>query len=152
MMLYYEDLEEGDAFELESETLTAAEIISFAEQWDPQPFHLDEEAEVETLFDGLVASGLHVLCLGSRMAIDAVFSETANMGGKGIDEIQFSQPVEPDDTLSGTVRVREKRSSASSSRGDVVFVLSLTNQHDEQVFSATFHNVVRRRDAETIAS
>jgi acyl dehydratase len=151
-MYYYEDLEEEETFDIGSETVTVEEIVSFAEQWDPQPFHLHEEAEIETLFDGLVASGLHILCLGSRMAIEAVFSETANMGGKGIDDIQFTRPVEPSDTLSGEVQVREKRSEPTAGRGDVVFRMTLTNQHDEQVVAATFHNVVRRRDADETAN
>lgn len=58
-MLYFEDLEEGQVFELGEETLTREDIIAFADQWDPQPFHLGDNSVKPSVFDGIVASGLH---------------------------------------------------------------------------------------------
>ena len=98
-MLYFEDLEVGMAAEAGSRTVTKEGIIEFAEQWDPQPFHVDEEAAEESIFGGLVASGLHTLSSCNVLATDAIFGDLAVLGGRGIDELRFHEPVRPGDTL-----------------------------------------------------
>jgi acyl dehydratase len=145
-MLYFEDFSEGETFELSSQTLTRTDIVEFAERWDPQPFHLGEDHGKDTVFDGLVASGLHTLCLGSRMMITEVLNESANMGGKGITDIGFHRPVEPGDTLTGRLDVVEK-TATHPARGDVTFELTMTTSDGSPVMSATYISILGRRSS-----
>ena len=151
MMQYYEDLTVGDTFETGGYTITKEEIIEFAERFDPQPFHLDEEAAKESMFGELVASGLHTLCLSVRLFItDIVDGEDgiANMGGLGMDDLRWHEPVRPGETLRVRVEVVEKTPSSSrSDRGYVDFRRSVVNDADEEVMSIVSHNIVRRADA-----
>jgi len=94
----FEDLDEGETFESGTHTVTKSEIVSFAEQFDPQPFHVDEAAAEDSMFGGLVASGLHTLSLATRLTVDDCLSEIANMGGSGMDELRWYTPVRPGDT------------------------------------------------------
>jgi acyl dehydratase len=148
---YYEDLTVGDVFETGGYTVTKEEIVEFAEQFDPQPFHVDEEAAAESMFGELVASGLHTLCLSVRLFVtDFVQGEAgvANMGGLGMDDLRWHEPVRPGDTLRVRIEVREKTPSESrSDRGYVNFRRSVTVD-DTEVMSITSANVVRRADAE----
>jgi acyl dehydratase len=147
---YYEDLAVGDVFETGEYTITKEEIIEFAEQFDPQPFHVDEAAAEESMFGELVASGLHTLCLSVRLFVtDVVGGEggVANMGGLGMDDLRWHEPVRPGDTLSLRAEVIEKTPSESrSDRGYVEFRRSVT-VGDTEVLSITSANVVRRADA-----
>jgi acyl dehydratase len=147
---YYEDLTVGDVFETGGYTVTKEEIVEFAEQFDPQPFHVDEEAAAESMFGELVASGLHTLCLSVRLFVtDVVQGENgvANMGGLGMDDLRWHEPVRPGETLRVRVEVLEKTPSESrSDRGYVTFGRSVVVD-DATVLSITSSNVVRRRDA-----
>ncbi len=147
---YYEDLTVGDVFETGGYTVTKEEIVEFAEQFDPQPFHVDEEAAAESMFGELVASGLHTLCLSVRLFVtDVVQGENgvANMGGLGMDDLRWHEPVRPGETLRVRVEVLEKNPSESrSDRGYVTFGRSVVVD-DATVLSITSSNVIRRRDA-----
>lgn len=103
--LYFEDFEVGETFGYGSRVVTADDIVAFAEEYDPQPFHLSQEAAADTVFDELVASGLQTLCLCCRMAVDELFAKTAVLGGIGFDRIRYPHPVKPGDELSGHVEV-----------------------------------------------
>ncbi|WP_293029684.1 MaoC family dehydratase [Natronococcus sp.] len=150
MTRYYEDLTVGDVFETGGYTVTKEEIVEFAEQFDPQPFHVDEEAAAESMFGELVASGLHTLCLSVRLFVtDVVQGEdgVANMGGLGMDDLRWHEPVRPGATLRVRVEVLEKNPSESrSDRGYVTFGRSVVVD-DATVLSITSSNVIRRRDA-----
>lgn len=142
----FEDLNEGETFESRSHTVTKAEIVSFAEQFDPQPFHVDEVAAEESMFEGLVASVLHTLSLAIELTIDGCPSEITNMGGSGMDELRWYTPVRPGDTLTVRVEVLEKTPSDSrSDRGYVDFERQVYNDDGEDVMSVVSHNIVRRR-------
>lgn len=152
MPLYFEDIEVGTTYEVGRYTVTKDEIISFAEQFDPQPFHTDEEAAKESMFGELVASGLHTLCLCVRLFVtEFVNGETAlaNMGGLGMDDLRWHAPVTPGDTLSLELEVVETTPSEShDDRGYVTFDRRVyANDGDEPVLSIRSHNIVRRRDA-----
>lgn len=126
--------------------MTKDEMISFAEQFDPQPFHVDEEAAVNSMFGGLVASGLHTLSLATRLTIDGCLSKIANMGGSGMDELRWYTPVQPGNTLTVRVEVLEKTPSDSrDDRGYVDFERRVFNDDGEEVMSVVSHNIVRRR-------
>jgi acyl dehydratase len=150
MSLYFEDLAVGDRYEAGAYTIEKDEIVSFAEQFDPQPFHTDEEAAKDSLFGELVASGLHTLCLSVRLFVtEFVAPEDGleNMAGLGMDDLRWHEPVRPGETLDIEIEVAEKTPSEShADRGYVEFERSTYT--DEKVLSMRSHNVVRRRDAD----
>lgn len=151
MTRYFEDLAVGDVLESSGYTITEDEIIEFAEQFDPQPFHVDPEAAKDSMFGGLVASGLHTLCISVRLFVteftqgpDAI----ANMGGSGLDELRWYEPVRPGDTLRVRSEVIERRPSESrDDRGYVDFRRSVTVDGDE-VLSFISHNIVAQADTD----
>src|SRR5579871_83649 len=96
---YFEDFQVGETIHLGSREITAEEIIAFAHQWDPQPFHVDPDLAKESLFGGLVASGWHTAVMYMRLLVDGFLNETASMGSPGIDELRWRKPVRPGDTL-----------------------------------------------------
>jgi acyl dehydratase len=151
MTLYYEDLAIGDTYETGGYTVTKAEIIDFAEQFDPQPFHVDEEAAAESMFGGLVASGLHTLCLSVRLFVtEFVGGEAglANMGGLGMDDLRWHEPVRPGDTLHVRIEVTDKTPSESrSDRGYADFRRRVFTDEGTEVLSVVSSNVVRRNSA-----
>ncbi|WP_255192143.1 MaoC family dehydratase [Natronobeatus ordinarius] len=150
MTRYFEDLAVGDTFEVGSYTVTKDEIVEFAEQFDPQPFHLDEAAAQESMFGELVASGLHTLCLSVRLFVTEFVTTDdglANMGGLGMDDLRWHQPVTPGETLTLRIEVLEKSPSESrADRGYVDFRRSVWNEAGEELLSIVSHNVVRRRE------
>ncbi|HWH06488.1 MAG TPA: MaoC family dehydratase [Gaiellaceae bacterium] len=124
---HFEDFEPGEVLELGHHTVTEAEIVAFAEQWDPQPFHVDPEAAAASAFGGLVASGWHTGALWMRLYVDAVLQDAASMGSPGIEELRWLAPVRPGDTLHARLTVLEATPSARSpdrgtirSRGEMV--------------------------------
>lgn len=145
MTRYFEDLTEGQIREFGDWTVTREEIVEFAERYDPQPFHLDEAAAEESIYNGLVASGWHTICLYTRMLVDGFMGEVANMGGRGAEEIRWHRPVRPGDTLSGRIEVVAKSVSGNSERGDVDFAMTCLNQDDEVVLTMTLRIMVQRR-------
>jgi len=108
-MDYFEDLSEGDTASAGSRTVTAEEIVAFAERYDPQPFHVDEEAAAQSPFGGLVASGWHTAALTMRLLVDGVLSETASQGALGVDELRWHRPVRPGDELAVETEIAEKK-------------------------------------------
>ena len=151
MTQYFEDVEVGETFELGSYTVTKSEIIEFARQFDPQPFHVDEEAAEESMFGELVASGLHTLCLSVRLFVEEFVQADdgiANMGALGMDDLRWHRPVKPGDTLALRVEVLDKSpSSTRSDRGYVDFERTVTNDAGEEVLSIVSHNILRRRES-----
>ncbi len=145
-MRYFEDFKPGEVADLGSHTITRDEIIAFARQFDPQPFHLDEAAARQTIFGGLIASGWHTGSLSMRLFCDGVIKDTASLGSPGIDEMRWIKPVRPGDTLSLRMTVTECIPSRSKpDRGIVRSLLELSNQHGEVVVSITGMNLIRRR-------
>ena len=145
-MRYFEDLTEGESFDLGTYTLTRKEVVSFATEWDPQPFHLEESGAEGSVFDGLVASGIHTLAIGAKLLVEGFLDDVANMGGRGMSDIRWHRPVQPNETLSGRVTVAEKGEPTRPDRGDVAFELTLYGGDDDPVLSTTFRNIVRRRE------
>ena len=134
--LVYEDLEPGRRWTLPPRTLSREDIVRFAREWDPQPFHLDEEAAKRTHFGGLVASGWHTACLAMRIAVDGLFEGSTSLGSPGLEELKWLRPVRPDDPLTLTVEVLEARPSRSKpDRGSVKLSYVMVNGATEPVFS-----------------
>lgn len=150
MTLYAEDFAVGDEFEFGSHTVTKEEIVEFGEKYDPQPFHVDEEAAKESMFGGLVASGWHVVSLTQRMVSEEIYLRTALRGGKRTDAVTFKAPTRPGDTLSGSVEIVDISDPASRpEHRDVSFAVTTRNQRDETVLTMISHAMVARREADT---
>lgn len=133
---YYEDISVGDRFEFGSETVTQEDIIEFAEEFDPQYFHLDEEAATDSVLGGLCASGWQTVCLTNRMFVTQVFDNFHNEGGRGVDDLRWREPVRPGDRLSGWVEIADKSPhDRDPSRGDVDVSVMVVNQDEEVVLS-----------------
>ncbi len=146
--LYFEDFKAGAVAEYGPRTVTRAEIVAFAAEFDPQPMHLDEEAARATMLGGLAASGWHTCCILMRMLTDGFLLETASMGAPGVDEVKWLKPVRPGDSL--TVRGTVQSARASHSRPDRGFVHLLWevfNQHGEKVMILACPQMLLRRDA-----
>lgn len=135
-MLYLEDFEADQIVELGSRTVTKEEIIEFAEQFDPQPFHIDETAAAETIYGGLIASGWHTVCLFMRLLVDGLLSNAASMGSPGVDEVRWLKPVRPGDVLTARGVIHEVIPSRSKpDRGVLRTTYEMYNQHGERVLS-----------------
>jgi acyl dehydratase len=110
---YWEDFPVGETVTFGRHEVTREEVIAFAREYDPQPFHLDEEAAKATLLGGLAASGWHLCALLMRMCWDAFIHETAAMGSPGIEEMRWMRPVRPGHVLTIKRTVLDRRRSKS---------------------------------------
>lgn len=145
MPTYYEDFDVGDTREFGERTVTKGEIVEFAERYDPQPFHVDEEAAAESMFGGLIASGWHTAAICMRMFVDNMADE-AWLGARGVDDLRWIRPVRPGDTLSAGAEVVGKRPDEENPHvGYVDSKLTAYNQDDEPVISWVGLGIVKRR-------
>ena len=113
-MQYYEDVAVGETEEFGEHRFDRAEIIDFAEQYDPQAFHTDEEAARDSAFGELVASGWHTAAVCMRLLVEGSLRDQAAMGARGVDELRWLHPVKPGDTLHVRTEVVDKRPSESN--------------------------------------
>lgn len=97
--LYWEDFSVGEIRDLGHITPTREDIIAFASQFDPQPFHLDDAAGKASMFGGLCASGWHTCSMAMRLMVTNFLHETSSLGSPGLENIKWTKPVYPDDTL-----------------------------------------------------
>ena len=135
-MLYFEDFHEGQTFSSGGKTVDKDEVIAFATAYDPQPFHIDEEAAKASPYGGLIASGWHTAAMVMRMLVDDVFADSASMGSPGLDEIRWVRPVRPGDTLRVEMKVLGVKASASKpDRGFVDVAYKVFNQDDVVVMT-----------------
>lgn len=146
--MYFEDLGVGDRFETGTRALSRDEILGFAEQWDPQPFHLDEEAARASPFGGLIASGFHTLLTAFTLTLKADVWNEASMGSPGMEEVRWLVPVRPGDVLRVRAQVLESVPSRSRpDRGRTRIRYEVINQDDVMVMSYTCTHILRRRRA-----
>jgi|SRR5579859_4114694 len=143
---YFEDFQVGNTFDLGKISVTEEEIIGFAQQFDPQPFHVDPELAKDSIFGGLVASGWHTTALFMRLLVDGLLQETVSMGSPGVDEVRWLKPVHPDDVLHGRFTVLECTPSRSRANMGVVRSKSeLFNQQDQLVLTVVGVHFLGRR-------
>jgi acyl dehydratase len=144
---YLEDLSAGQRFTSASRRIDAEEIKAFAREYDPQPFHLDEESAKGTLFGGLAASGWHTMAVTMRLMVDSGLPLAGGILGAG-GEISWPRPTRPGDTLHVVSVVDEVTPSRSRPERGMVRVRSETrNQRDEVVQVLIAKLIVPRRDA-----
>jgi acyl dehydratase len=143
---YFDDYVPGVTYDCGSVTVSEAEIISFAIQFDPQPFHVDPGAAAGGPFGGLIASGWHTAALVMRELVDQYLPAEASLGSPGIDEIRWPNPVRPGDTLRVRATVTEaRRSQSKPDRGIMKTAIEAVNQDGRTVMLATATNFLRVR-------
>ncbi len=133
-MMYFEDMEVGSVYELGSYTVSEEEILEFAQKYDPQPFHIDEEAARQSMFGGIIASGWHTASICMRLYVDAILNKAASMGSPGVDQLRWKRPVRPGDTLTGHFRITECKPFRKGI-GIVKGVAELKNQEGKLVMN-----------------
>ena len=146
-MLFFEDLEVGAETYYGSYEVTRDEVIEFARKYDPQPFHLSDEAAARTYYGRLAASGWHT-CAMTMAVIVRNFEkqQTAGLGSPGVDELRWMKPVYPGDTLHVRGTIIDK--TPSRSKPDIGTFRTQTvvsNQHDEPVMKLTSIVIIQRR-------
>ena len=145
---YWEDLQPGSVRELGTVTPTADEIRAFAAQFDPQPFHLDEEAGRQSVFGGLCASGWHTCAMAMRLTVDNFLRESSSMGSPGLEKLSWLHPVLPGDTLALRHTILESRPLRSKPElGLVRSSWEMFNQHGGKVLHMEGYGMFRRRQA-----
>jgi acyl dehydratase len=111
-LLHYEDFPEGLVIPFGSYHLTREEVIAYAAEWDPQPFHLDEDVARRSVLGGLAASGWQSSAILVRLAIDAFVNRSAAMASNSMEEVKWLKPVYAGETLTGRATVLGRRVSA----------------------------------------
>ena len=144
--LTFDDFEPGQVLELGSVDVTEDEIIDFARQFDPQPFHVDPEAAAESVFGGLIASGWHTGSMWMRLYVDNMLGSASAQGSPGIEELRWLTPVRPGDTLHGRLTVLETTpSERRPDRGTVRIRGEMINQDGVTVLSMVSRGHFGRR-------
>lgn len=147
-MIYFEDLPAGDVRESPPRTITREEMLAFARQYDPQPFHLDEDAARTTIYGGLIASGWLTVAVMMRLLWDTLLKDAVSLGSPGADEVRWLKPVRPGDTLRARFTVVEAVPSRSKpDRGVVKTLTEVRNQHGEVVMTMRGLGLFGRRGA-----
>ena len=147
-MLYFEDIEIGVTRAYGHYQVTREEVIQFAEKYDPQPFHLDDEAAAKTHFGRISASGWHTCSMAMRMMVENMkANKQAGLGSPGVDQLRWKKPVYPGDTLRIESTVTEKRRSKSRREmGIFKSTLQVFNQDDDIVLEMISNGLISVRD------
>jgi acyl dehydratase len=145
---YLEDFAVGQVFNSARTRVDKEQIVAYAKQFDPQPFHLDEEAARKSPFHGLAASGWHTAGMTMRMMLDGEFKPAGGILGVGFDDLSWPRPVRPGDELHAKSEILEVRPSKSRPDRGMIRVRTTTyNQKDQPVMAFTGNLLVPRRPA-----
>lgn len=147
-MQYYEDIVPGSTDSFGSYAVTREEVIAFASKYDPQPFHLDDEAAKGTYFGRLSASGWHTCAMTMAMLVEQLKQhQQAGLGSPGVDELRWAKPVYPGDTLRcERLTIDKKRSKSRPEMGSFRNEVKVLNQHGEVVMTMKSTGFIRTRD------
>lgn len=146
-MLYWEDLEVGKETLFGSYHVTREEVLEFAQKYDPQPFHLSDEAAARTHFGRIAASGWHTAAMTMRVIVDSLTKvPQAGLGSPGVDDLRWLRPVYPGDTLTMRGMIVDKTPSRSKPElGTIRTQTTVTNQDGVDVMRFTSIVLMRRR-------
>jgi acyl dehydratase len=145
---YWEDFKPGDTFPMGERLIDRDEVMAFARDFDPQPFHIDEEAARRSMYGGLIASGWHTVAMVMRMMCESYLNQSASLGSPGVDNVRWLKPVRPGDTIRAQRTVLESR--ASQSRPEMGLVKTrweVFNQDGELVMTMEGYGMFQRRSA-----
>jgi acyl dehydratase len=146
---YLEDFAVGQTFGSGQVRVDEERIQTFAREFDPQPFHLDNKAALESIFRGLAASGWHTAAITMRLLVESEFKPAGGIVGAGFDELRWPRPVRPGDELHLHIEVLEVRPSKSKQNQGMVKARTTTlNQHGEPVQISVGNLIVPRRSNE----
>jgi acyl dehydratase len=145
---YFEDVEIGHVMKFGSYAVTREEVVEFAAKYDPQPFHMDDEAAAKTHFGRLSASGWHTTAMVMSMIVaNMKANPSAGLGSPGIDELRWLRPVYPGDTLRVETEIISKRQSTTKPEmGFLKSHISVYNQDDVKVMSMISNGIVGTRN------
>lgn len=147
-MLYWEDLQPGQKFGTGEYEMTAAEIVAFAERYDPQPFHTDPAAAPATFFGEHVASGWHTAAVSMRLMVQGEMQVAGGVVGHVMEELRFPRPVRPGDRLRVVQEVVEKSELPTRpTHGRLKLRCRTFNQHGKLVQDMTANLIIARRPA-----
>src|SRR5713226_3817756 len=144
---YFEDLKAGDRFKSGTYKVSEGQIVSFAGEFDPQPFHLDSSVADRTIFKGLIASGWHTAAITMRLFVQTLnFAEGAI--GLGVDELRWPNAVRPGDVLHVETEIVDLRESRSRPNHGVVRLRNVTTNQRGEVVQTMFASalILRRSD------
>ena len=147
MIEWFDDLQLGMRFKSGEATVSREDIKRFAAEFDPQPFHLDEDAAEKSILKGLAASGWHTAAIAMRLAAETRPFGPHPLFGAGVDELRWLKPVRPGDTLHLEGEVIELVPSQSKRQGIARIRWTANNQHDEAVYTFNPIAIVPRRPA-----
>ncbi len=143
---YYEDVILGAKMEFGTKEMTKEEIIDFATKYDPQAFHIDEEAAKDSPYGGLIASGWHTAGVAMRMMVDNMIDESAGLGSPGWNNLKWLIPVRPGDKLRVRTEFIDKRRSKSKPEMGTIFgKMEVLNQNDDIVMSVETIGMVKTK-------
>jgi acyl dehydratase len=147
--LTFEDLTPGRTFELGTTVVDREEMVAFARRFDPQPFHVDEDAAKASLFGGLAASGWFTAGLWMRLYVDEVLNKAASLGSPGGEEVAWPAPVFAGDELRASMEILEARVSRTRPGLGLVRLRALMHRGDDVVFRSTFTGMFGTRNQAT---
>jgi acyl dehydratase len=151
MMLTFEDFPPGHFGTFGPRRVTREEILGFAEEFDPQPMHLDEEAAKRSMLNGLAGSGWHLCSIMMRMLFDGFIGRTASLGSPGVNELRWLAPLRPGDDLTLDIEVTEARVSQSRPTTGIVTFKGLVRNAAGQVLCEIVTPLIVRRRADIAA-
>src|SRR5215475_5374706 len=143
-MLYAEDLLEGQQFQLGEYTITEAEILQFANQYDPVPIHTDPAAAAAGPFGGLIASGFNTIAIYQRLVVEAIWKKVAGIAGRSF-EIRLPNPVRPGATLTGQSQIQKITIRPERRNAVVIFKTELVDDNGRCVLIVVLDALVRLR-------
>ena len=145
--IYFEDIKIGDSYKLGPLFVSKKEILEFANKYDPQPFHINEEKAKESLFGGLCASGWHTCSLYMKMLCDSFIKNLASLGSPGMNEIRWLKPLFPDQKIYGKVTIIKKTPSKSKPNiGSMITKSEVYNEKKELIMTLESISIVRKKN------
>ena len=143
-MRYWQDIQPGESFTTSSLTVTQEDILEFAAEFDPQPYHLDSHAANESIFGGLCASGWQVTALMMRLITDTLREQSvATLGSSGVKQLRWKMPVFAGDTLSARLTIVARCPSNQLGLGDLECTIEMHNQDGKPVLESTITMLVQ---------
>jgi len=145
-MYYFEKFPVGRVFGLGQCTVSEEEIVAFGTCYGPQPFHADGVAAADSIYGGLIASGVHTMTPYIRLFVDGLLSDSASLGSPGIDELRWPTPIHPGDTLRARYTAASSRESRSHPEWRIVQGLAIgENQDGVSAITMSVTNLINRR-------
>lgn len=146
MRRFFEDIEPNETGETGSYTVTETEIVDFAAEYDPQPFHLDPGHPETEQHGGLIASGYHTLSITNKLLVDGHRGNVASIAGLGLDELRWKRPVRPGDTITVGYETIDYRDSESHPHAGIIKQrITARNQNGDTVLTYIDAGLIKRR-------